>query len=332
MHFLRDTLADLDANPMRFAEAHLSKAHPLMVHKPVPAGYIRGVDFYPPRQLIPTYANGLKAFHKRLGRFPRIDHPASGADHIFASKFFRPFPVNPNPVQKGGATRFISSADLTARLQQPWQRTVETLDELFSQADLPQGRLLLKPTHGNNDFYAVDSANLLAEKAQIVAHFVRTGRERYGVKWGEWLYAHGQQKILIEAFIDDLTGAEFEFFVRGGKVRVWRRYNPVAIEQRFRGGPRLPQMFYDRDSNALPGQLQGGVRAEEIALDRDQIALMIAVAEDIGQHIEAVRVDFFQRRSGVTLAELTCFTSDGNLVASNPTLEAHFIDAFSLLD
>ena len=334
MSALRTNSADckrqFDMDPIAYAQRDIELGHERFRDVPFVPGGKRGVDVYRSEALPAIYVQALRNFLNSHGRLPDLDTLNQPGDHLFASKFFRYFPIEPNPAAKHNATRFVPE-HLRHLLAEPQRRVFFTANDLRRVEISGDKPFFLKISLGNANHIKITPDRFRAEIDDIVAEFERRMAEpRYGLAWGEWVYGVGPQAILVEQDVTPaFTGHEYQFFVRAGRVRVFRVQDGLAwpddgservikVEYYYRSGALCPGTIYNRMPLDLP-QLS------------DQLDAMIQLAEGIGTHFDTVRVDFLETRRGPVLGELTLFPGNARGHPSTEDLCSVLIDAYRML-
>ncbi|MEM9144850.1 MAG: hypothetical protein AAGC57_01535 [Pseudomonadota bacterium] len=263
------------------------KAHPDIVAATPPKGQIRGIDAYArPELLHQVVAQALEIHRRRHGRWPMPHRLERTADCFFADKFFGAYPIDPNPADKLNAAVWLPEplSGLVRVAERPW---VADAPGLPPDDSVPPGRWILKLGLGNATNEWIDWPPSAKERARLDALTSEWFQGRYGVRWGEWWYAIGKQRLFLE---QDLTEAragrpEFKLFTRGGRVVMIR-----AILHRKAQGLPNGERFYDAAFRPIKGQSVG--YAPMASPPPASAERMLEAAAGIGRHFNRMRVDF----------------------------------------
>ena len=161
---------------------------------------MRGIDFYPWRDLLRALTNGALIFKAENGYLPWLASPTSFNEHIFARKFFALLPM-PSLADKLAAKDFVK-----ARLGDECLPAVawvgDDIGELFA-AKPPTGRYVLKANHGcESNLFLNLPDDLTAKRDEIEQWATSWLARRFGYDWGEWQYCTFKPKLFLEKFID----------------------------------------------------------------------------------------------------------------------------------
>lgn len=298
--------------------AALAEAQPALVAEAPPRGLLRGIDVYrEPDHLLRVVARALAIHYGVHGRYPDPKRLERTADCYFVEKFYGRFPMSPNPADKLNAELWLPKAvagDVRIA-HRPW---VSGRAELPADAAVPRGRWVLKAAIGNAMHRRVVWPPAAAERSALETLVTGWFEGRYGVRWGEWWYAVGPQRVFLE---EDLTEAragqpEFKLYTRDGRV--------VLIRAVFhRKEQKLPtaERFFDGAFEPIEGQSVG---YDPLAIPVPASAeRMLRVAAAIGARFERVRVDFMHTGDETPwLNELTIGDVNARRIHTPPALEA----------
>ena len=266
---------------------------------------MRGIDFYPWRDLLRALTNGALIFKAENGYLPSLASPTSFNEHIFARKFFALLPM-PSLADKLAAKDFVK-----ARLGDECLPAVawvgDDIGELFA-AKPPTGRYVLKANHGcESNLFLNLPDDLTAKRDEIEQWATSWLARRFGYDWGEWQYCTFKPKLFLEKFIDfngDQVPLDYKFHCFHGEVRL------IAIEvDRFTQQQR--SAFYTPDWKHIP------VTYGEPPVQRPRpgnLEDMIRVAEAIAAEMEFARVDLYSDgNSRIRFGEITFTPGNGTL-------------------
>jgi hypothetical protein len=257
---------------------------------------MRGVDFYPWKDLIRTLIRSALLFKRCQGYVPSLVSPTSFNEHIFARKVFAPLPM-PSLADKLAAKDHVK-----ARLGDEFLPSVVWVGDDVGglvAAKLPAGRYVLKANHyWNTNLFLNLPADLSAKRDQIEQQTTEWLTSKHGYNSGEWQYCTFKPKLLLEEFIDFngiQTPDDFKFFCFHGKAWV------IEVDvDRF---TQLRSAFYTPDWTHIPV----AYRHAPIQRPRPQnLEDMIRVAEAIAEGMEFARVDLYSDgKSKIRFGEIT---------------------------
>jgi hypothetical protein len=277
-----------------------------------PHNTLRGVDFYPWKDLIRAIIHGAHMFKAENGYLPRLVWPVNFNEHIFRRKFFAALPM-PSLADKLAAKEYVR-ARLGDELVPEVVWIGEDVESLLS-AKLPHGRYVLKANHGCEWNLFLDLPDdLSARRAEIQQKTTSWLRSRRGYDWGEWHYSTFRPKLFLERFIE-FNGAQppedYKFLCFHGRVRL--------IEIDVDRATHLKSAFYTPDWKYVP------VTYGETPIQRPRpynLKDMIRIAEAIADGIDFARVDLYTDGiSRVSFGEITFFPGDAGLHFSDVRLD-----------
>lgn len=323
--------AELSRDGARIVADHMATAHPDLENRPRPMGHKRGLDVMQGADLIRAYGASLLNFLANHDRLPDIATLPKASDNVFASKFWRYFPVDPNPASKIAPQRFISDPALAAPLRQPRQVVFRDFDDFVDRAmGEVHGKVLLKPALGNNDAIRVDMARLGAQFGTIARHFRNTFARRYGVEWGEWPYGIGPQAMIAEEDMSaDMTGLEYSFFMRGGQVQMWLCTQGNDIDKHTTHQVRQ-QVYFTPDGQVVDGVMRGRETLDPGRISSTRVAQMVLIAQNIARNFDFVRIDFIERSEGFAFGEMTLIHGNSVFWPQTDALEAQLFKAVDM--
>lgn len=279
--------------------------------RPCSPGHLRGIDFYRPLQLLWAVAYAMREFHLRHGLYPDLTKPVTFNDKIFWFKFFGELRV-PYAGDKL-ATRELIPPHLRASTAFPsivWQSQQAVLPD---NAALPPGVYYLKANVGSGYFRRVRFPLGDEERAALEREACTWLASDYGLLHGEWWYQTYQPAVFLERSVaGDVDSISWNFFVLNGHV------------------PQVTMFLKHADGSDSCTWLNRRFERMEHQSELPPIAdyhvpegarAMLALAEQIGAHFSAVRVDFVQGDDGQPyLCELT-FAPGNALTRRHPEID-----------
>jgi hypothetical protein len=271
-------------------------------------GYMRGIDYYPERELIRILTLLMVQYRKVHGEFPDLVSPTGFNEKILWSKFFAEVKI-PESGNKLLTSTFIPE-DLGGALQCPEIHWRSARPRLPRNHEIKPGTYYVKATHGSGMFQRVRYP--MDEKA--IARLERKCRKwlesPYGLEKGEWWYnVFDREIILDEDVAGDSRSIAYDFSVFRGKVEHITMHRKGDAKQ----GELDELTRFDADFQPLPPSQQSfrpPVSPQPIAEETKR--QMKHFASRIGGDKPFVRVDFVLGRNGrIFLIELTFSPANG---------------------
>lgn len=286
----------------------------------LPAGprpAMRGVDFYGKR-FRTAYRGALRNFREFHNRLPDADSLPKAADHLFFSKFFRAFPVQPNAASKLNAEAFLDRERFGDRIYVPRRLFVSDRPEL-PQDLTPVLGWWLKLDLGNAAHVRLEPFHLGAGRRALEHRMARGFAEpRYGWNWGEWWYSASPQRLFFEEDLTDrMPGDEYQFFMKRGACVMFKIRRVLRSANQTSGRPVAA--FFDHRGTHVPGI--GQVAMYEGCSMSPQLDTMLEAATQISAPFDHVRVDFILLHDRPALGELSYCTMNARTAYSTEALE-----------
>jgi TupA-like ATPgrasp len=265
---------------------------------------MRGIDFYPWKDLLRALVHGAQLFKVENGYLPPLAFPVSFNEHIFARKFFAPLPM-PSLADKLTAKEYVKERVGDQVLPfVAW--TGVDIGGLFA-AKLPAGRYFLKASNGWGSHLLLNLPDDLSAKRDEIERWAANELGRwFGYDCGEWQYCTFKPRFFLEEFID-FNGIQapedYKFFCFRGQVRL------IEVDvDRF---AELRTALYTPDWKYIP--VNYGETPVQRARPRN-LEDMIRVAETIGEGMEFTRVDLYSDgNSQIRFGEITLTPGNGVL-------------------
>jgi len=280
--------------------------------RPPTAHTMRGVDFYPWKDLVHAVIRGAHMFKAENGFLPNLVSPSSFNEYIFAREFFTPLPM-PTLANKLEAKKHVKALLGDGFSASPvWSG--DNIGGLFA-AEIPAGRHVLKINNGWNSNLFLSLPNDLANRRDEVEQWAKKGLcSRFGYDWGEWHYCTIEPKLFLEEFIDfngDQTPDDYKILCFHGKASL--------IEVDVDRLTDLRSAFYTPDWKLLP--VTYGERPVERPRPRN-LEDMIRVAEAVAGAMDFVRIDLYSDgNSKIFVGEITFFPGNAGLHFSDFKLD-----------
>lgn len=265
---------------------------------------MRGVDFYPWRDLLRALVHGAELFKAENGYLPPLAFPVSFNEHIFFRKFFAPLPF-PTLADKLAAKDYVRARVGDEVLPFVGWTGVD-VGSLFA-AEVPAGRYFLKASNGWHSHLLLNLPDdLSARRDQIERWAASELASRFGYDSGEWQYCTFKPRLFLERFIE-FNGVhapeDYKFFCFRGLTRL------IEVDvDRF---TEVRSALYTPDWKYIP------VNYGETQVQRPRprnLENMICIAETIAQGMDFARVDLYtDGNSHIKFGEITFTPGNGVL-------------------
>ena len=273
-----------------------------------PDGYMRGIDFYSPKDLVSAIVVGAQIFKDAHGYIPPLSAPVSYSERLYARKYFAPLPM-PSLADKLEARAYVG-----ARLGDAFLPCVvwvgDSVDELYA-ADLPPGRFLLKANHGWHYNLTLTLPNDLATRREEIERLAGGWlATRFGYDTGEWQYCTFEPRLLLERFIDyngEEPPDEYKVYCFRGRAEFINFWVETPSEK---------SGLYDTAWNLLP--VDFGISVARRTRPGNLHAIVKA-AEDIAADFAFARVDLYSdSESEIKFSEITFTPGNATSRLSDP--------------
>jgi hypothetical protein len=278
-----------------------------------PDGYMRGVDFYNPNDLVSAIIVGAQIFKDAHGYIPPLSAPVSYSERLYARKYFAPLPI-PSLADKLQAKTYVG-----ARLGDAFLPSVVwvggSVDELCA-ADLPPGRFVLKANHGwGYNLPLTLPQDLVTRREDIERLAGGWLATRFGYDTGEWQYCTFERRLFLEQFIDfngDEPPDDYKLFCFHGRVQ---------LVNYWIDGPSGPSIgSYDTDWNLLPINFGRPIAYKERP---ENLRDIVKVAETIAAGLAFARVDLYSDgQAEIKFSEITFTPGNAKSRLSPPEFAA----------
>lgn len=233
------------------------------------------------------------------GRLPRLHDPQGITDKLLWRLLFDRRPILRRFVDKCAARAFVRER-LGDEALLPRLHAVLDGAEALQDLALPD-RFVAKPSHGSGWVWVEDGTRPPDRDGLAAAarHWLATD---YHAVSREWAYRGLPRRLLVEEHLGEGDGlpADYKFFCYDGRALFCRVLRGRFAEQR--------EMFYDRDWRPLP-LTWSWARAEAPDPPPARLGEMLAVADQLSEGMDFLRVDLFHLARGVRFGELTPYPS-----------------------
>ncbi|MGA8610507.1 MAG: ATP-grasp fold amidoligase family protein [Xanthobacteraceae bacterium] len=272
--------------------------------QPSGGNVMRGVDFYPWRDLLRALVRSAELFKAENGYLPPLAFPVSFNEQIFSRKFFAPLP-------------FASLSDKLAAKDYVKARVGDEvlpfvawsgadIRGLFA-AELPAGSYFLKASNGWESHLLLNLPDDLSAKRDEIERWAASELGSwFGYELGEWQYCTLKPRLFLERFIE-FNGIQapedYKFFCFRGQARLIE----VDVDRftELRSGLYTPEWKY------IP------VNYGETPVQRPRprnLGEMIRVAETIAEGMDFARIDLYSDgNSQIRFGEITFTPGNGVL-------------------
>ncbi len=277
-----------------------------------PDGFIRGIDFYSPNDLVSAIVVGAQIFKDAHGYIPPLAEPKSFSERLYARKYFAPLPM-PSLADKLEAKSYVR-----ARLGDEVIPSVvwvgDSVDELYA-ADLPPGRFMLKANHGwGYNLMLTLPVDLTTRREEIETLAGDWLATRFGYESGEWQYCTFRRKLFLEQFIEfdgQETLEEFKIYCFHGQAQLINFWVDKPSE---RAG------LYDPVWNLLPLNFGRPIARRDRPAN---LRTMVQAAERIAADLAFARVDFYSDgERELKFSEITFTPGNARTRVSDPEFGA----------
>lgn len=168
--------------------------------------------------------------------------------------------------------------------------------------NLPE-EYIIKPNHASGRHIIIEKSSVV-NRRQIIVQCRKWLSQPYGLKAHEWAYQRINRKIVVEKLLRDENGrlpADYKFFIFHGKCHlilvVYERFVDKSVGYYTPGWDLLD--VRDKDKQATYRQRP------------ENLDVMIGLAELLGAHFDAIRVDLYLINNKIYFSELTNYSFSG---------------------
>ncbi len=218
------------------------------------SGFLRGIDFYHPDELIKIMTNDFKVFQNKFGEFPNILDPKFLGEKLVYSKYFRQFKV-PQSGNKLKTPYFIPSELMT---------TFRTADVLWKSNTpslppagfLEHGEYYFKSNTGSGRYLLLKFPLNYAQTELAKSKATEWLHSTYGLAIGEWWYNTFESAILIEEKINThWSSVSINVFCVRGVVKAYLLHQKDPGDQKWLFNSDWTQInFRDEISEKMPSE------------------------------------------------------------------------------
>ena len=256
-------------------------------------------------------------FYRKLGYFPNLNNPKSFNEKINWLKLNYYNPIEAQCIDKYEFKKYIKNI-LGDGYTVPLIGVYNDVDEIdFSM--LPQQFVIKTTTNGS-----ASGVQVVKDKSKLNIDALKFKFNNLLQEWNKVYYValcKGYEpikpRLIIENFIEDiaLTDSDYKIFCFHGKAKLFYIANNFALNRKH---DCQKVSYYDIHGKRLPitydGYGQNNMQSLEI---NERVEEMIQISEKIAKDFPFVRVDFFNTKDKLYLAELT-FTPGGGFGKYEP--------------
>lgn len=169
--------------------------------------------------------------------------------------------------------------------------------------NLPE-EYIIKPNHASGRHIIIEKSSVV-NRRQIIVQCRKWLSKPYGLKAHEWAYQRINRKIVVEKLLRDENGRlpnDYKFFIFHGKcdliIVVYERFVDKSVSYYTPEWELLD--IRDKDKQATYRQRRP-----------ENLDSMISLAELLGAHFDAVRVDLYLINKKIYFGELTNYSLSG---------------------
>lgn len=270
-------------------------------------GWLRGIDFYRPGQLVWVIAHAMRRYRIVHGSYPNLINPTTFSEKLFWSKFF-------GEVRHGIAGNKLRTLEL---IPEEIRSLVHAAPVVWRShvADLPSndqiepGYYYLKASHGSGFFRRIRFPLDGADRKNAVSLTRKWLRKDYGVHHGEWWYRCFDPEIFLEKDVcGDDTSISWNFLVINQAVP------QIGLNLKRADGPSQATWL---NSDFEPLIHKSSLPEVEDFVLPSSRREMLTLARRIGKEFSCVRVDFLSGKDNrAYLCEITFIP--GNALTIRP--------------
>jgi TupA-like ATPgrasp len=240
-------------------------------------------------------------FRTELGYSPNLSSPNTFNEKVLHKMLFDRRPI---------LTTFADKLAVRTYVEQrlAGQEHLPMIYRVFAQADDLYGftfpsRFVLKSNHGSGWNYVHSGGSF--NRVRLVQRSRRWLQTNYGQNMGEWCYNGIQPKVFCEEYLgsDNRVPVDFRFYCFSGTVRFI-----TVVFDRFVAPKRNT---YDRDWNRLDVDWLFPPKFLDPPGPPESLVRMTAIAEQLSDGIDFVRVDLYDLGNRVVFGELTNYPDAG---------------------
>lgn len=276
-------------------------------------GYLRGIDFYAPRNFYSVLAIAMHHYKKAHGVYPNLVSPQGFSEKLFWFKFFGEVKV-PETGNKLLTERFIPDhmRHLISCPQIVWHAKQATLPK---NDEIPAGSYYLKANHGSNMVEKLQYPLNNQERAVLESACHQWLAYPYGIETGEWWYNSFEKEILIEKSVSsEEASIAWGFFVFSGEIGF------VTMVKKTKTATKVN--WLDKNFAMLPYQTDDYERIDDYQLPNN-IEYAKNLCRQIGQSINFVRIDLLMdANENYYLGEMT-FSPNNAMMLRPAEMEAN---------
>lgn len=273
-----------------------------------PAGFRRGIDFYPASDLLVVLTRSALRYRSVHGAFPNLVAPTKFTEHVFGSNYFRPFKC-PQTGNKLETSHFLPEG-ISGQVSVPPVVWRSDRAQLPPPGDIEPGQYYLKTNHGSDMFERIEWPLEGGERDRLETLFGEHLKNDYGYRNGEWWYSSFPREIFLEKSVaradHPIAWCCYTFRGKVGFIIAYRKL-----------GRSSETIWLNSDFAPSPWQNAAKDRAKVEMPPRATRQAMLDAAARIGEAHSFVRVDFLLGDDGlIYLSELTF--SPGNATTPLP--------------
>ena len=262
--------------------------------------------FFNLQEKLSGYRKEKRKFKQACGYELNLKNPTSFAEKIVWKKIYDRNPLLSMVADKYRVREFLrdvlgekGAQDILAPLLY-----VTSKPETIPFDSLPE-EYIIKPNHASRRLIIVEKSSSV-DRQEIIAQCRKWLSEPYGLKMHEWAYQRIKRKIVIEKLLRDEQGkfpTDYRFFIFHGKCHL------ITV---------VYERFVDKSAGFFTAEwerliVKGGFKQAAYRPRPENLGAMIELAELLGGHFDAIRVDLCLVNYKIYFGELTNYSSSGRI-------------------
>jgi hypothetical protein len=245
-----------------------------------------------------------KKFKRITGHELNLNNPLSYAEKLVWKKIYDRNPLLPIIADKflvrGYLKDFLGEKEAESVLVPLLYVTDEPDTIPFDR--LPKG-YVIKPNHASGRYFIIEKSTVI-DRGLIIRKCKEWLRRAYGLRSHQWAYQSIKRKILIEELLCEEDGGlptEYKFFIFHGKCHLI-----LVVYDRFVG---TNYAYYTPEWERV--NIQGPFKQADQKQRPGSLDVMIHLAETLGAHLDAIRVDLYLAKNRIYFGEMTNYNEGG---------------------
>lgn len=256
---------------------------------------------------LPFSALMYARYHRRLSLFR---NPRNYSELVNHKKLYKHDPLLTLTADKYSVRQYVANK-VGEEYLIPMQQVVERAEDLDTHAF--KGRVVIKGTHGCNMTMAVDASQPF-DRDVIVETGRRWLKEDWYHEWKEWAYKNITPRLIVEDFIgvDGQPPADYKFHVFNQRVAMVQ----LDTERFTQHRSTLFTPDWKRLNVGVSFELE-----DYIPPRPNNLKDMVALAEELSEDFDHVRVDLYNVNGRIYFGELTHYPGAASVAFDPPEFD-----------